>query len=681
MANPPLFHIRCLLEEVSPPIWRSMQLPGWLTFRQLGVLIDRSLDWTGTPDGGGSFEIAGMTLTADAPLPDNGSDGWKLHDVCVPGLRFLYRPDHRWAVGVQVAAIAEQEPGMTYPVCIGGERAAPPQEVEGPSGYARMLRNPRQRGLWNPERFDVEAVSQALREAAAHMKPIRTPRRPPAEASLPPEGPGAFLRESDVQFDLHAYYLELENAYWREPTPASLREAVSALHKDDLVGLCMVYGIAAEPTMRRLQLDALLLGQLPEAIRLQVPYMDDRQYGLIRQVVDSPEGAVRFARAEMVFSPYELYYFRDRLLLFPRMNGEEPELYMLPEVREALRLDPMQSLSRTQLQNANRRRIIAGMFQYYGVMTMEELQVLLSEMLDETVDLDTVIVDVQELQDFNDAVTIGETLVMHTSLDPQKAEEIWFRQSMYPDLPYRRPSLETLDLAGDWMFVEATNEAEILISFLESRYGLNTGAAEGVAWELMHRFRWGESLEQSLTLAQQTLTHPDTAAQKRFAELVADLWLHAPAWRYKGWAPADVRAMEMHPERQMSWLSMEPDEYQEAIRLISEGEGTVPFSRDAGGGAETGRTLRSLPSAPGDRDEAKGASRSGDGGGGAEGSGGVAQSDSTQAPGPISGAGIGDGRGKADGAGGWEGRTNDSATPRTGRVLSFPANPRKPKKP
>jgi len=651
MTNTPLFHIRCLIEGIQPPIWRSLQVPGWMTFHQLHTVLAASMQWQDGP--GYQMEIGSHVLRHDQAEPGFDSHQWRIQDWFQPGLRFICRHPLGWRLSVQVAGLAEQESGRSYPRCIGGERASPPESLEGPAGYAKLLKNPKQRGLWSPERFDLDAINQVLSDCSIGLKPIRSHKR-----EIPPEiltvgGPGTFLKESDVQFDLYAYYQELETAYWGEAEPETMKEALSSLKREDLIGLCMVYGLAVEPGTRRLAMEENLMKQLPEAIRLQLPYLDDRQYGLLRQVVDSPEGMVRFARAEVLFSPYELYYFRDRLLLYPRTRGGFPELYMLPEVREALRIDAMQSLSRTQLQNTNRRRIMAGMFQYYGVLSMEELQVLLSDLLGETVDLDTIIVDVQELQDFNDAVTIGETLVMHTALDIEKAEEVWFRQGLYPDLPYRKLSLETLDLAGDWMFVEATHEAEILISFLESRYGLNTGAAEGVAWELMHRFRWGEPLEQTLALAGQTVMHPDTAAEKRFLELAADLWLHAPAWRYKGWSPAEIRTMELHPERGMTWLSPDPDDYEEAIRIVSEGmsSGNGPFEMGkAGIGVES-----APPSVPDEKDAAEAEAAN------------FPPQDAHDAvplaPGAI--AGTHD--------------PHETGMARGGRVLSFPTGPRKPK--
>ena len=598
MTNSPVFHIRCLMEGISPPVWRSLQVPAWLTFGQLAVFVRVAFGWQPQTTPSCRMEIGDRILTFDAADMDARMDGWKLRDLFVPGLRMVLSTIYgansgpagvsgktlsgesaggSWAISLQVVGLGPAEPGVTAPRCIGGERAAPPEELDGPEGYQRLLRNPKQRGLWNPERFDLVTINEALRDAAMSVKTIRTPKRPVAPLAIP-EGPGFFLKDNDVQFDLHAYYQELETAYWLEPCPEKLADALSSLQREELLGLCMVYGLPVEPVFRRTQLESLLRTQLPEAIRLQVPYLDDRQYGLLRQVVDSPDGQIRFARADMLFSPYELYYFRDRLLLFPRLNDTEGELYMLPEIREALKMDPMQSLSRTQLQNANRRRILCGMFQYYGAMTLEQLQNVLSELLGESVDMDTLVVDIQELQDFFDAVTIGEVLVMHTALDPMAAQELWERQQQVADLPYRKLTLETLDLAGDWMFVEATHEAEILISFLEGRYALNTGAAEGIAWELMHRFRWGEPLEKALQMAGEALKHPDAAAERRFAELVALLWLHAPAWRFKGWSPAEVRALSEADTE--GWMLMETDEYATAMSLIVDDKRTSPFPNE-----------------------------------------------------------------------------------------------------
>ena len=299
MTKTPLFHIRCLIEGIQPPVWRSLQVPGWMTFHQLQGVLAASLEWQDGEDY--RIEIGGRTLAYGQADPGMASNAWKVQDWFQPGLRFLCIFPSGWTLSVQVAGLADAEPDRPNPRCIGGERAAPPEALDGPAGYQKLLKNPKQRGLWNPERFDLEAINRILATAAEGIKPVRTPKQPAPPDFMDLDGPGTFLKESDVQFDLHAYYQELETAYWGEPEPGTLKEALVALKRDDLIGLCMVYGIAVDPGMRRSQMEEILLEQLPESIRLQLPYLDDRQYGLLRQVVDSEDGVVRFARAEMLF--------------------------------------------------------------------------------------------------------------------------------------------------------------------------------------------------------------------------------------------------------------------------------------------------------------------------------------------------------------------------------------------
>src|SRR5262249_43729943 len=65
--------------------------------------------------------------------------------------------------------------GVKYPVCIGGQRACPPEDCGGPWGYGDLgetITNPQQQknekklewvgGEFDPERFDLEAVNNEL---------------------------------------------------------------------------------------------------------------------------------------------------------------------------------------------------------------------------------------------------------------------------------------------------------------------------------------------------------------------------------------------------------------------------------------------------------------------------------------------------------------------------------------
>jgi hypothetical protein len=86
--------------------------------------------------------------------------------------RYTYDFGDNWQHEVLVEKILPSEEGKTYPVCIAGRRACPPEDVGGPWGYmefAEAVRDPDHEQLWgfiewrgkfDPEAFDPDAVNK-----------------------------------------------------------------------------------------------------------------------------------------------------------------------------------------------------------------------------------------------------------------------------------------------------------------------------------------------------------------------------------------------------------------------------------------------------------------------------------------------------------------------------------------
>lgn len=90
---------------------------------------------------------------------------------------YLYDFGYMWQHEIKVEKKLVREPEQTYPVCLAGKRACPPEDCGGDWGYAhllRVLKNPRhsqyeERMEWvgsefDPKAFDLEEVNQALKE-------------------------------------------------------------------------------------------------------------------------------------------------------------------------------------------------------------------------------------------------------------------------------------------------------------------------------------------------------------------------------------------------------------------------------------------------------------------------------------------------------------------------------------
>lgn len=83
-----------------------------------------------------------------------------------------------WKHAIEIEDMAVvPEPGVKYPICIGGARSRPPEDCGGTSGYAELLEALADREhdehasmkIWvgkkfDPENFDLAAVNRALQK-------------------------------------------------------------------------------------------------------------------------------------------------------------------------------------------------------------------------------------------------------------------------------------------------------------------------------------------------------------------------------------------------------------------------------------------------------------------------------------------------------------------------------------
>ena len=180
-----IFQLEVTLKEIKPPIWRRFQVPGSLTLAQLHDTLQIIMGWTdshlhrfiingreyGRPDYEERWDIN------EAPLRDERRVRLSALFAVVPAA-FIYEYDYgdSWLHVIVVEQILSARLGGHYPTCVEGERACPPEDVGGVSGYEELLavladpehEEHESMRTWagedfDPKAFDVEAVNQALR--------------------------------------------------------------------------------------------------------------------------------------------------------------------------------------------------------------------------------------------------------------------------------------------------------------------------------------------------------------------------------------------------------------------------------------------------------------------------------------------------------------------------------------
>lgn len=169
------------LEGTSPPIWRRIQIPDGLTLGGLHYALQIVMGWSN--DHLHEFQVGRKRYGTVRPNdydPECVTDEreTELRDVFKrknTKLRYIYDFGDRWTHQVVVEHVSEPEPGVRYPVCLGGERRCPPEDCGGIGGYDLMLEalqdpsceaHDAYRGWlasdFDPDDFDLNRVNRSL---------------------------------------------------------------------------------------------------------------------------------------------------------------------------------------------------------------------------------------------------------------------------------------------------------------------------------------------------------------------------------------------------------------------------------------------------------------------------------------------------------------------------------------
>ena len=132
-----VYQLRVVIAGISPLIWRRLLVPAQTTIAELHTVPQTVFGWGG--EHLHRFVIHGteygISYTGGPGFRDNariirvGELGLRL------GERFAYEYNFFAAWEVQLRVERMVQAGRTYPRCIGGRRAGPPGEWDGPSDF------------------------------------------------------------------------------------------------------------------------------------------------------------------------------------------------------------------------------------------------------------------------------------------------------------------------------------------------------------------------------------------------------------------------------------------------------------------------------------------------------------------------------------------------------------------
>jgi hypothetical protein len=172
--------LKITLREVKPPVWRRIVVRSETWLSDLAPILEAAMGWESYHLH--AFDVDGVRY--GVPDPDwpmlefiDDSEARLGEVLATVGAKMLYEYDFGdgWEHDVLVESISLPQRGVTYPVCIAGRRACPPEDCGGPWGYADLLdvlRNPNHpehvaMREWagpdfDPSRFSVDGTTERM---------------------------------------------------------------------------------------------------------------------------------------------------------------------------------------------------------------------------------------------------------------------------------------------------------------------------------------------------------------------------------------------------------------------------------------------------------------------------------------------------------------------------------------
>ncbi|MGH8219249.1 MAG: plasmid pRiA4b ORF-3 family protein, partial [Steroidobacteraceae bacterium] len=181
-ASKTIYELYLELEDIKPLIWRWLLVPASITLPKLHDLLQLAMGWTNSHLHSFTFgkKTFGMADVDDFGKLDMLDERKQTLEAALghSAREFIYEYDFgdSWRCRIAVKPLSRANLDWSYPLCTGGARAAPPDDVGGSTGYEDFLaaiKDPKHEehenmliwigGAFDPEGFDLNAINRILR--------------------------------------------------------------------------------------------------------------------------------------------------------------------------------------------------------------------------------------------------------------------------------------------------------------------------------------------------------------------------------------------------------------------------------------------------------------------------------------------------------------------------------------
>lgn len=170
------------LDEITPQIWRRIQISDRCSFWALHVAIQDAFHWKDyhLHEFILNDPVSNKTVRMGIPFEDDIEDmnpeaGWEYRVMRFLGdnrrFKYIYDFGDNWHHTVEFEGVFDKDSDIKYPICLDGARKCPPEDVGSIYGYYEFVkaiknkRHPEHRrlsewigGTYDPEEFDANTI-------------------------------------------------------------------------------------------------------------------------------------------------------------------------------------------------------------------------------------------------------------------------------------------------------------------------------------------------------------------------------------------------------------------------------------------------------------------------------------------------------------------------------------------
>ena len=184
----PIFQIKVSLLHVKPAVWRRLLVRADTSLAELHFILNEAMGWSCShlhsfTDGERTFVDPELQEEEAPELDHEDERPIELSSLVEANekLQYTYDFGDDWRHEILIEKRLPLDPRYGYPLCIGGERACPPEDCGGPPGYEHLLHvlakpgDPEHDelitwlgGYFEPASFDANRTNAAINEMYEH---------------------------------------------------------------------------------------------------------------------------------------------------------------------------------------------------------------------------------------------------------------------------------------------------------------------------------------------------------------------------------------------------------------------------------------------------------------------------------------------------------------------------------